>query len=172
MNKKILIPGVSGSGKSTLEAVFSAKGYRTADIDRGFAEWQYIDSGKALGHHPQDADELSLLHWALKVGELQFFLDGAESGAMVFGSTNDLYKHVGMFDGLILLNYPDKESVVGRLLSRPDGDYGKTPHERDSVISYMDDYQDTMKKLGATVIDCTLPLNDVVDIIESEIADE
>lgn len=172
MSRRLLVTGVSGSGKSTLEQVFKEKGYQTADIDNGYAEWQYKDSGLALGHHPKNAEELGLVHWALKSDELKLFLEGAKSTALIFGSTNDLHRYIEMFDSVVLLEYPNNDAVVSRLLTRPDHGYGKTSHERDSVLSYMDDYQTMMKRLGAKVVDCTLPLEQIVQVIEAEVENE
>lgn len=172
MSKNILVTGVSGSGKSTLEQIFKRKGYRTADIDNGFAEWQYKDSDVALGHHPKDAEELGLVHWALKSDELKSFLEGDKSTALIFGSTNDLYQYVEMFDSVVLLEYPNNNAVVKRLLSRPDYGYGKASNERDSVLAYMDDYQKMMKQLGAKAVDCTLPLEQITEVIEAEVKSE
>lgn len=173
MSKKILVTGVSGSGKSTLESIFRQKGYSTSDIDNGFAEWRYKESDKPLGHHPINEEVLSLVHWALRAEALKERLEAdAGENVLIFGSTNDLHQYVGLFNRVFLLEYPHQEAILDRLATRPDSGYGKVPHERDSVLSYFEDYQSMMKQLGAKEVNCMLPIDQIVEVIEGEIQDE
>lgn len=173
MANRSLVTGVTGSGKSTLEIAFSKIGYKTYDIDRGFAEWRSKTSGEIEEYQPDDKEWISGVFWALKADKLKNELESIEEQAViVFGSTNDLSQHVGLFNKIILLEYPDEYTLVERLASRPEGEYGKTPHERDAALSYYKEYQESMKQLGARVIDCTLKTDQIVSIIKEEILSE
>jgi len=172
MSKRILVTGVTGSGKSTLEKIFNQKGYETSDIDKGFAEWRNKETGE-VEPHPESADRLAAAFWALRADELKERLSSIDGQPiLIFGSTNDLDDYTNLFNTIFLLEYPDAETLRARLASRPEGDYGKVPHERDSALAYHQDYQNKMKELGAIAIDCMLPLEQIVSIIEAEVKDE
>lgn len=173
MIKKILVTGVSGAGKSTLEQVFREMGHQTIDIDYGFAGWRDQETGERVDYSSDDAEKHSEIYWALEAKKLEDRLDEAgEDDILVFGSANDLHQHVELFTQIFLLEYPNEEAILDRLAMRSSYGYGKTKHERDAVLSYYKDYQDTMKRLGANVIDCTLPLEQIVQMIATGVRDE
>jgi hypothetical protein len=172
MAKKVLVTGVAASGKTTLEKIFDQKGYQTSDIDDGFAEWKNKITGEVEDYRPDDSGWIDQVYWALKVNDMQHRLRSAgDKPIAVFGSTNDLYEHVGLFDAILLMEYPNDEAVKQRLASRSRG-FGRVVQERNSVLSYYREYQDQMRDLGAICVGYDSPIDQKVAMIERELLSE
>lgn len=170
MGKSVLVTGFTGSGKSTLREVFRQKDYITCDIDRQFAHWVDKVTEEEQKYHVDDADMHTRIEWRLKEEDFNDWLETeSNSLVMVFGTTDDLYKSLHLFDKIFLLEYTSSETLKERLASRPIGGYGKTTHECDAALSSYLDYQSRMKQMGAITIDCTLPPEEIVKIIENEV---
>ena len=166
--KRTLVTDASGTGKSTLERLFSQKGYLTEDIDYGFAYWQDKSTGQKVEEERDNPDWLARVRWALDYEKLLRRLELAgDEPILVFGSTNDLGEHLDLFDRVFLLEYQGEDQIIQRITGRPEGGYGKHSHELDSLLSYYVGYQEQMKNLGATVIDCNLDLGEITKIIEA-----
>lgn len=67
-----------------------------------------------------------------------------------------------LFD-LVLCLVVDDETLRHRLESRTDNDFGKDPAVRDAVLGWNATSAQNYKRFGATLIDATQPLNNVVD---------
>lgn len=166
---RYLVTGVAGSGKSTLEKLFRAKGYITADIDDGFTQWRHAETDEVLAYTPDEDGWHEVAEWVVDTDKLQAFFDThAEDTVLIFGSFARMNTVVGMFTKLFLLEYPN-EQVAHRRIATRDGGYGKHPGELQRILSYVQPYQDKMKQAGAQPIDCTLPLDEVADIIERSV---
>lgn len=167
MNERYLITGVAGSGKTTLERIFRDKGYVTTDIDDGFAEWRHAETDELLDYMPDDPAWHEVAEWVVDTDKLQRFFDDHEGQPiLVFGSFARQGSVVDLFDTIFLLKYPDEATVRARIAGRVGG-YGKNPHELARIISYVEPYQQKMIGFGAQVIDCTLPIDDVVESISA-----
>lgn len=167
--KRYLITGVAGSGKSTLEKCFKSKGYVTIDIDDGFAEWRHTETDEVLDYTPEKNGWHEIAEWVVDTEKLQaFFNQHSHEDVLVFGSFARIDTVVGLFDKIFLLEYPNSEVVHQRIARRGDG-YGKHPDELVRILSYVEPYQDRMRRAGARSISCTLPLNQVVGIISGEL---
>lgn len=166
---RYLITGVAGSGKSTLEKRFRQDGYVTIDIDDGFTEWRHAETDEVLPYTPDEAGWHEVAEWVVKTDKLQAFFDAHPTDdVLVFGSFARLKTVVGMFTKIILLEYPNETTVRRRIASR-DGGYGKHPGELVRILSYVQPYQDKMKAAGAVAIDCTLPIDQMVETINKEL---
>ncbi|HMS93024.1 MAG TPA: hypothetical protein PKD28_01430 [Candidatus Saccharibacteria bacterium] len=86
----------------------------------------------------------------------------------MFGSFARVRETIKHFDKLFLLEYPDLETVRRRIAGRKGG-YGEHPDELARILSYVEPYQNKLRQAGAEVIDCTLPLDQIVNSIESRL---
>lgn len=171
MPGRYLITGVAGSGKSTLERVFRDKGYITVDIDEGFAEWRHAITDEVLSYTPEDEAWHQVAEWTVRTPKLQKFFDAhADRQVLVFGSFARMKQVVTMFDEIFLLTYPNLDLVRQRIAGRGDG-YGSNPHELERILSYVEPYQARMQQAGAREVDCTQPLDEVVDTIAGYVTD-
>ncbi len=162
--KHYLVTGIAGTGKSTLRNAFRDKGYKTIDIDEGYAHWVNRETGAPAVY---SADEVMILKhdWLLNAEKLSEYLRSAEQSVFVFGSAHDLYKYTPWFDKVFLLQYPDEQTLRDRILNREGNDYGKAPGELESIIGYQAEYDERFIEQGAALIDCTLPISRVTDSI-------
>lgn len=172
MSRSYLITGVAGSGKSTFEKLFKAKGYITIDIDDGFTQWRHTKTDEILEYTPDEKGWHEVAEWVVDTEKLQgFFNAHPEESVLVFGSFARMNNVVGMFAKVFLLEYPSEQAVRQRIANR-EGGYGKHPDELKRILSYVQPYQEKMKEAGAQPIDCTLPTEQVVEIIEKELQDD
>lgn len=164
-----MIAGVAGSGKSTLEKRFKQDGSVTIDIDDGFTEWRHAQTDEVLAYTPDEEGWHEVAEWVVKTDKLQAFFDAhSDEDVLVFGSFARMKTVIGMFTKLLLLEYPDEATARQRIAGR-DGGYGKHPHELTRILSYVEPYQQKMKAAGALSIDCTLPIDQVVETIKREL---
>lgn len=163
---RYLVTGAAGSGKTTLERIFDQKGYETSDIDDGFAEWRDRRTGDVVDYHPEDPQWHVYTDWSLRFDILKTRLsETKDKPIIIFGSTNDLHKHLDLFDKTFLLMHTDEQNIRERIASR-EGGYGKNEHELRNILSYYKYYQDRMLSLGAIAVDANLTINDKVRFIE------
>jgi adenylate kinase family enzyme len=169
ISARYLITGLAGSGKTTLRKEFAKKGYITIDIDEGYAEWRHTETDEVLDYTPDDPAWHEVAGWVVKTDKLQEFFDThPDEIVLVFGSFARIKTVVGMFDKIILLEYPNSETARERIASR-EGGYGKHPHELARILSYIEPYQQKMKSHGAISISCTLPIAKSIEVIEQVI---
>ena len=57
----------------------------------------------------------------------------------------------------------DEQTLRDRLASRTSNDFGKAPTELEAILSWHKVGETDYLRLGAAIIDATLPLHDVVD---------
>lgn len=159
-----LITGIAGSGKSTIKSELINRGYTAYDVDDGMAHWIHRTTGTPVAYDPALVPMTDEHDWSINKSVLDRALE-SDNIVFICGSAHDLYCYFDRFDTVFLLQYPSAESVRTRLVSRTDNSYGKDPKELASIISYWKDYEQEYVTHGAEVIDCTTPLNDVVNRI-------
>lgn len=168
MPARYLITGVAGSGKSTLEKIFRKDGYVTVDVDDGLAEWRHAKTNKLLEYKPDEADWHKTAEWVVDTDKLQNFFDRhPDSDVFVFGSFARIRTMVGRFDKIFLLEYHDSQVAHQRITARKKG-YGRNQYELALVLSYIQPYQTKMKVAGAIPIDCSLPIEQAIEIIKGQ----
>lgn len=164
--RTILVTGVAGSGKTTLRREFYDRGYETLDIDDGFAHWVDRQTGEPAKIITEDPPMILRHDWNLRVDELSAAIAKTTIRPIfVFGSAHDLYKHSGLFDRIILLSYPSWNALEQRIINRDTSDYGRAPGELEKIIEYWPVYEERFKNIGAKVIDCTLPIEEIINKI-------
>lgn len=168
MPARYLITGVAGSGKSTLEKIFRKDGYATVDVDDGLAEWRHAKTNEPLEYKPSQADWHKVAEWVVDTDKLQsFFDDYPKRDVFVFGSFARTKTMVSRFDKIFLLEYHDNQVARQRIAGRKKG-YGRNEYELALILSYIEPYQAKMRAAGAVSIDCSLPVEQVIEIIKSQ----
>lgn len=172
MNKNILVTGLAGSGKSTLRDVFAELGYESHGIDEdGLASWQHQETHEEVlytGHEPAMWHDIH--HWMLRREALDAALKSPTPDRkmrLFFGFTADIAENFASFDRVFLLEYPDDATVRNRAANRPDPNaYGKQPIELARIIADRIPFQEKARRLGATGLRCTAPIDETVAQIE------
>ncbi len=167
----IFICGTAGTGNSTVCLVLKSKGYQAYDVDSdGFAKWQHLETGHI---HPKSSvkaaartpEFLKMHGWHVPRGEVQKLRDQA-AGQLVFlcGDIGNEKELQDLFDGIIALHVDD-ETLKRRLGARTGNDWGLQPHELQRSLEKHHNSYDAYQDIGATIVDATQPVEEVVDQI-------
>ena len=169
MVRLIWLTGVPGAGKSTVRRELVRRGELAHDADEGgFRVWVDRATGVAVddpgrGGRPRDWHERN---WCPIARERVAGLRRAAEHDVVFlaGSVPNELDVWDLFD-VVLCLVVDDETLRHRLRSRTDNDFGKDPAVRDAVVGWNSTSALDYKGFGATLIDATRPLKDVVDAV-------
>lgn len=172
MAEAYLITGVAGTGKSSLERRFKEDGHQTIDIDDGYARWQDVVTQEAVAPPVNEVAEWYETHdWMTNTPKLLAKIKDSASTPtplFVFGNTGNLYTLHPYFKKTFALEYRNEALIRQRIYSRTDNDYGKNPIEFANLLSYYKPMQEKFRSVGAIAIDCSLPIDHIVDFIQSE----
>ncbi|HUQ62237.1 MAG TPA: AAA family ATPase [Acidimicrobiales bacterium] len=163
----IWLTGVPGAGKSTVRRELVRRGEIAHDADEdGSRVWLDRATGLAVddpgrGRRPPIWNER---HWYPIARDRVESLRRSGNHDVVFlaGSVPNELDVWDLFD-LVLCLIVDDETLRHRLASRTDNDFGKDPAVRDAVLSWNATAAQNYTRFGATLIDATRPLEDVVD---------
>jgi len=146
--RRVLVTGMSATGKSTALAALGRLGFRVVDTDSPtWSEWvPAADRGEWLWRE----DRLSEL----------LASDGA-STLYVSGCMSNQGTFYDRFDAVVLLTAP-AEVILDRISTRATNDYGKTPGERDLILSDLASVEPRLRATSTHVIDASRPIDDVV----------
>lgn len=160
-----LVTGVSGSGKSTLCKEFLADGVVAYDIDEGYASWV----NRTTGDTAQYSDTI-VMHdehdWFVDKSKIVETLSQSQEPVWFFGSAHGLAEMSDVFDKVFVLCYPNESVLRERIANREDNGYGKAPGELEAIIGYQKEYEQRFIARGAQAIDCSSPLNEIVEILK------
>lgn len=157
-----------------------ARGYHARGVDEdGYADWIDPVTGRPdpFPHRDPDVDFHAWYtghDWVLsarRIGVLR--RAAARLGTPVFlcgvADGENLVWH--LFDKVVAL-VAGEQTIRRRLAARPDA-FGKTPEELADVMAWFAGYEETYRGFGATIIDATRPLPDVVaDVLSSTVRSE
>ena len=159
------ITGNSGTGKSEVCAALAEKGYRTIDSDSGMAAWVNRKTGEVI--HAADSGPLSQdwfrdHRWILN-RPLVEELAGAAGTQTIFlgGLVQNDEELWDLFDVKICLILDDT-TIRERLAQRSGNPFGKAPAEFEAVLRFNGPLVTKYTALGATLIDSSRPLEEVV----------
>jgi shikimate kinase len=135
---------MSGTGKSSVIRALVAAGYKAVDTDDGWCEplpdgrqrWREDAIAELLAS--EDADVL--------------FVAGCEENQVRFHSE---------FDHIILLSAPG-DVLLGRLATRTNNPFGKTPDEFRRILDDLATIEPLLRRAAHHEIRTTMPLSDVV----------
>lgn len=178
--KHFLITGIAGTGKSAIGSELKRCGYTVVETDR-------VPENSTVFRHRYDKrtgnksdysrgsgwDELQHVEWKIDADFLRSELsDRSNDIRFVCGYANNWSELADVFDGIFLLEV-SPETVRHRLLNRTSGDWGKKyPEELRHALETADTYNESIKRLGATVLDAEKPVsvlvNQIVDFVENQ----
>ncbi len=167
-----LIMGASASGKSTTATIMKQRGIPCidADYDEGIAFWQNKKTGaeESIPENPPDAwGEEHFWRW--KIGRLAQVLASSENPVYVCGTAGNRAEAYPLFGRVIVLT-ADKQTVVNRLATRENNDFGKLPGERDWALKEHDRVVAEAQSNNFTIIDTSdLDPSHVVEIITANL---
>lgn len=161
-----LVTGVSGSGKSTICQQLASRGHRAFDIDDGFARWIHRESGDVAEYR----DDGLMAHehdWMVDEPKVREAINSSGEPVWFCGSAHNLHLLSDLFTHMFVLEYPSEQVIRERIMNRTNSDYGKAPGELEEIIGYQQEYEARFTSRGATTIDCTLSVDEIVKKLES-----
>jgi dephospho-CoA kinase len=143
--RRILITGMSGTGKSSALAELARRGFRTVDTDE--SGWTLEDEQGGQWWDEQRIEALL-----------------AENGPTLYvsGTVTNQGRFYDSFDAVVLLSAPG-ELLLERLATRRTNAYGKSPEERELILTHLREVEPLLRATCTHEIDATLPLAEVVE---------
>lgn len=173
--KTYYVTGISGAGKSKVRKELAKRGYLAYDGDEnGLTGWQDKKSDKFVKSSERIAGPngslIELYDWNMSKSRLEELINNADEEIMfVCGTASNRYELWDMFDKVFCLSI-DKDTLVHRLSTRKNNDFGKDPKDLDDVIGWHKYSEKTDIDAGAKLIDATKPIEEVVDTILEYVA--
>jgi thymidylate kinase len=167
----IYITGISGSGKSEVLKELKARGYEAYGTDEDEISAFYDnDTNEILINPPAEAEERtpewrSQYTWKMdrnrveklskKANNKNIFLCG------VAANENEIWDLFSKALALVI----DEKTLKHRIDSRTNNNFGKVPHELESILEWQRSANDNYRKFDMAMIDATKPVQNVVDEI-------
>ena len=147
----MLVTGLSGTGKSSALDELERRGYRVVETDLPpWGEWIPPAGGAEGG-------------WLWREDEMARLLAQDEEGTLfVSGCVANQGTFYDRFDAVVLLSAP-AEVLLERIEQRTTNDFGKSPAERELILSQLGWVEPQLRKTCTHELDATRPLGDVVD---------
>ena len=144
---RVLITGMSGTGKSSALAELARRGFRVVDTDsREWSEW--------------NGEE-----WLWREDRMAELLAQDGGGTLfVSGCMSNQGKFYDRFDAVVLLS-ASAEVILERVDRRTTNDYGKTPRERDLILTHLETVEPLLRATATDEVDTSRLLAEVVDAL-------
>jgi adenylate kinase family enzyme len=137
---------MSGTGKSTALAELRRRGFEVVDTDKGgWTEWSDEEDGY-LWREDRIAELLA------RDRSVPLYVSGTVSNQGRF---------CPQFDAVVLLSAP-ADVLLERIETRTTNEYGKTPEERNLVLSHLAEVEPLVRATCTHEIDAAQPIDDVV----------
>ena len=160
----IWVTGLSGSGKSTVCGVLQQQGRYALDADQGgLSHWRHrATSQRAHPPSPLPPGWIATHAWWLdpdRVAELA--RDAKERPVFLFGSVENEHEVHPLCDQVVCF-VCDSATLRHRLATRTSNSFGKQPEELNAILAWNEELASHYRAQGATLIDTTQPLHQVV----------
>jgi len=165
----VWVTGLSGTGKSSVAARLRDLGHRSVDADDdGISGWRNHATGGIVPSPPieeRPPDWLEQHAWTIDARRVEALVHSADVRPVIlFGAVENEAEVLALADVVVCL-VADADTLRRRLADRQTNDFGKAPGDVDAVISWLGVFEARHEAIGATMIDATLPLPEVVDAV-------
>jgi hypothetical protein len=164
----VLITGCAGAGKSSVAAVLARRGLACIDDDEDPFLARFVgSSGAVVAEEPAGPDLawLSRHSWEWDPGRLDELISAAAPATLYLcGGADNQLELADRFTRVFLLEI-DEPTMLGRLDTRQDDEWGRAGDSREYIRRLLPGYQDRLRAFGAIAIDARQPLDQVVDMI-------
>jgi shikimate kinase len=161
----VWVTGNSGTGKSTVCGVLRARGYLAFDADEdGFSRWIDRSKGEVVMDPPYPVPEgwLERYGWVIVRERVEALVEESRSRiAFLCGSAENEEDVRELFDVTVCLVI-DEDTLRHRLATRTTNAFGQHPEELAAALEWNPRMRAIYEGLGATVIDATKPVTEVV----------
>jgi dephospho-CoA kinase len=151
----VLVTGMSGTGKSAALAELARRGHRVVDTDYG-AYFEEVPCSDAGGWEPLWRED-----------RIEALLDGYDDGVLfICGCVSNQGKFYPRFDAVVLLTAP-ANVILERVASRESNAFGKRDAERNRILYDLAKVEPLLRAGATAEIDTRVPLDEVVDALET-----
>ena len=164
----VYVTGISGAGKSTVCAELRRLGHDAHDTDQeGNAVWVNRLTGEvtliASARERGQSGWLDEQEWRLAPTMVEILARRARDRVVFLcGSAANEHEVWHLFSRVVYLAV-DEATLVDRLASRTSNDFGKSETELAAILGWHAYGDAEFARLGATIIDATRVLDEVVD---------
>jgi dephospho-CoA kinase len=137
---------MSGTGKSTVLAELRRRGFEVVETD----EPEWMEWSNEEGGYVWREDRVAELLARERDGPL-----------FVSGTVSNQGRFYPDFDAVVLLSAP-LEVLLGRIENRTTNDFGKTPGERERIISDFAAFEHRLRATCTHELDATQPIESIV----------
>jgi len=164
------VTGVSGSGKSTVLAELKRRGFEAYGTDEDdLAGFYHLETGKKTSPNltaKERTEKWRKYHeWKVPTEKVEALRLNAHSKPIflcgVVANDADFWSKFAQ----VFCLYLPSEETKHRIENRTNNDFGKNAHELASILEWASYSKTQYKKLGAVLIDATLPVKKVTDEI-------
>lgn len=172
--KMYYVTGISAAGKSKVCKELSARGYLAYEGDEnGLTRWQEKKSGKYINSSDRvegpNGSLVELYDWNMSKARVEELANQVDGELMfICGTAANRYDLWHMFEKVFCLSI-DEDTLVHRLTTRINNDFGKDPRDLKDVIGWHKYSEETDFAAGAILIGATKSVETVVDNIISNI---
>ncbi len=163
----VWVTGISGAGKSTVCQALKSIGIAAIDTDGdGFNQWVNSLTGEPVVDppYPTPADWLDTHAWHIRPELVRSLRDDSPGVVFLFGAVANEGEVWDLFDRVGCL-VVDDETVRHRLATRTSNAFGKHPADLDRILEWNREQELSYRRVGATIIDGTRPVDEVVDAV-------
>ncbi|PSM44674.1 hypothetical protein C6Y14_00565 [Streptomyces dioscori] len=161
----VWVTGNSGAGKSTVGGVLRARGHVALDADEdGFSRWIDRATGEVVVDPPDPvpAGWLDRYRWAILRERVEALVEESRCRvAFLCGSAENEADVRDLFDRTVCLVI-DEDTLRHRLATRTTNTFGRHPEELAAALKWNPLMRSLHESRGATVIDASRPLAEVV----------
>ncbi|GGU74848.1 AAA family ATPase [Lentzea flava] len=164
----VWVTGTAGAGKSAVCEVLRSRGQLAVDADwEGYNHWVDRESGQVVADppYPAPAGWLDRFGWRISRAKVEALAARArERTAFLCGHVENEEEVWDLFDRVVCVVIGD-ETLRERLLTRTTNAFGKHPEELAAALEHNARVESAYRRLGATIIDGSRPLEEVADAV-------
>ncbi len=169
--RNYLVEGVSGVGKTAVAEEFERRGLHVIHGDRVLAYYGDPATGAPLAAPPGLGDAETVAwgnsHWIWPVDKVKALIADTRHAVTFFcGGSRNHHHFLDLFDELFVLDV-DLATLRRRLAKRPPDEFGGRPIEQELIVRLHATKQDIPR--GATIVDATAPVAQIVDALLARI---
>lgn len=169
------ITGTSGSGKSSVRERLIQLGYEAYDTDVSINDWHDRQTGQVVTFMPEPETPAKTTKW---VREHDFLMSEPKIKQLAAAAkSHDIFICGHASNDVDLMSYfqevfclvLDEASTTQRVQSRANNSWGNDAEQLALLMKWHKQTQERYRQVGATMIDATLPVEEVVSQILEQI---